>query len=238
MDLRGKVAIITGASSGIGVAVAKNLNEADMKLVVTARREERLRRLSESLQECVVIPGDITDPDLSERLLEAAKASFGACDVVVNNAGFIQVAAIEDIDIDRICNMVRVNVEAAYRMAYVALKHFKKVGCGHLINTSSVLGTKVRPTAGAYAGTKFAIEALSEALRMELAGTDIAVSCVEPGLVLTELHKDWAIHPTEMFGISDPLLPEDIARGVRFILEQPKHVRIPKMLMLPGQHSI
>ena len=238
MDLREKVAVITGASSGIGVAVAENLNKAGMKLVLTARREDRLRDLLGSLQDCVVMPGDIIDPDLPGQLIECAVSSFGTCDVVLNNAGFIQVATIEDIDIDKICNMVRVNVEAAYRMAYVALKHFKQVGCGHLINTSSVLGTKVRPTAGAYAGTKFAIEALSEALRMELAGTDIAVSCVEPGLVLTELHKDWEVHPTEMFGISHPLLPEDIARGIRFILEQPNHVRIPKMLMLPGQHSI
>jgi len=111
-------------------------------------------------------------------------------------------------------------------------------GAGHLVNTSSILGTKTRPTVGAYAGTKYAIEALSESLRMELAGSDVKVSCVEPGVVMTELHADWAEHPTKMFGIKAPLVPEDIARCVRFILEQPGHVRIPRMMVLPGEHAI
>ena len=94
--------------------------------------------------------------------------------------------------------MVRVNVEAAFRMAYVAVKHFKATGSGYLLNTSSVLGTKVRPTAGAYAGTKFAIEALTEALRIELSRTSIGVAVVEPGLVgQTEVerklvHQGWS----------------------------------------------
>lgn len=238
MDLQGKVAIVTGASSGIGAAVAENLNEAGMRLVITARREDRLRELGGNLENSVAIAGDITDPELPNRLLDTALSSFGTCDVAINNAGVLRIGTVEEIDIDTICEMVRINVEAAYRLAYTALKHFRKAGWGHLVNTSSILGTKVRPTTGAYAGTKYAIEALSEALRMELAGTDIAVSCIQPGLVLTELHKDWEVHPTEMFDIPHPLLPEDIARGIRFILEQPSHVRIPKMLMLPGEHSI
>lgn len=108
----------------------------------------------------------------------------------------------------------------------------------HLINMSSVLGTKIRPTSGAYAGTKYAIEALSEALRMEVAGTPLAVTCIEPGLVMTQLHRDWPVHPSESMNISQPLQPEDIARCISFVLMQPAHVRIPRLMILPSEHQV
>jgi NADP-dependent 3-hydroxy acid dehydrogenase YdfG len=238
MNLKDQVAIITGASSGIGVAVARNLHEAGMKLVLTARREDRLQQLAEELKGAELVPGDIIAPELPQKLLDTALAQFGRCDVVFNNAGIIETGAIDEIDIDRMCHMVRINVEAAFRLAYTAMKHFQSSGNGHLINVSSVMGTKVRPTAGAYAGTKYAIQALSEALRMEVAGTGIRVSCVEPGVVLTELHDHWEVHPTQSMNISQPLQPDDIARCVRFILEQPEHVRIPRLMILPGEHVI
>jgi NADP-dependent 3-hydroxy acid dehydrogenase YdfG len=123
-------------------------------------------------------------------------------------------------------------------MAYVAVKHFKSVGSGFLLNTSSVLGLKVRPTAGAYAGTKFAIEALSEALRLELAKTNIAVACVQPGLVQTELHRHYKVPPALSLNIPRPLQPEDIARVVRFILEQPDHVRLPGVMVVPADQEL
>jgi len=238
MNLKGKVAIITGASSGIGQAVAKNLGEAGCGLVVTARRADRLHELIADVPNAVAVPGDITDPELPGLLFQAAGEKLGPVDIVFNNAGVIEVGPIDKIEIERVCRMVRINVEAAYRLIYTSVKQFKKRGTGHLVNTSSILGTKTRPTAGAYAGTKYAIEAISESLRMELAGTDIQVSCIQPGLVLTELHNNWEVHPTKVFDISQPLTPEDIARTVRFVLEQPSHVRIPKMLVLPGEQEI
>ena len=100
------------------------------------------------------------------------------------------------------------------------------------------MGTKVRSTAGAYAGTKYAIEALSEALRMEVAGSDVKVTCIEPGLVVTDLHRDWPVHPTKGMGIEHPLQPEDVARCVAFVLTQPAHVLIPRIMMLPSDHVI
>lgn len=233
-----RVAVITGASSGIGAAVARELGRAGMKLVLTARREERLRALAAEVGEAVCIPGDVTDPALPDQLVAGAVGTFGRCDVVFNNAGFMIAAPIETIDVDEVCRMVRVNVEAAFRMAYVAVKHFKSVGRGHLVNVSSVLGTKVRPTAGAYAGTKYAVEALSEALRLELAGTNVKVSVIEPGLVITELHDRWEVHPRVAMNIQHPLEPEDIARAVRFVLTQPDHVRIARMLVVPGEQQL
>jgi len=238
MELKEKVAVITGASSGIGKATAKNLRDAGMKLVITARREERLKELANALGETEILPGDIVEPSMSQALIDKAIEAFGRCDVVVNNAGFGEINPIDKIDIDRVCEMVRVNVEAAYRLALLAVRHFLEQGEGHLVNISSVLGTKVRPTTGAYAGTKYAIEALSESLRQELAGSGVRVSCVEPGIVLSEFHDHWEVHPTKSMNVPNPLQPEDIARCVRFALEQPPHVSIARMLVLPSEHKI
>lgn len=238
MSLENQVAIITGASAGIGAATARLLHASGMKLVISARREDRLATLASELPGTSYLAGDITDPELPQRLIDQALKEFGQVDVVFNNAGVILRTLIDDADIDEICRMVRINTESAFRLIYTSLKHFKSVGKGHLINTSSILGTKVRPTVGAYAGTKYAIEALSESLRLELAKTDVQVSCVEPGLVLTELHDSWDEHPVDFMKIKSPLLPEDIARCVKFILEQPRHVRIPKMLVTPGEMEL
>jgi NADP-dependent 3-hydroxy acid dehydrogenase YdfG len=238
MQLSGRIAVITGASSGIGAATARELSGAGMKLVLTARRQERLEQLVKELPQAVAVAGDVLDPDLPDRLIQTAVSAWGGCHVVFNNAGVIETGAVETVDVEALCRMVRINVEACFRLAYVTLKYFRTRDEGHLVNTSSILGTKVRPTAGAYAGTKYAIEALSEALRLELAGSRIQISCVEPGLVITELHSRWPVHPKDFFKIQYPLQPEDVARCVRFLLEQPAHVRIPKLMVLPGEQQL
>ena len=235
--LAGQVAVVTGASSGIGLAVAKELHALGLRLVLTARSEERLSPICSELQAQALV-ADITDATVPQRLLATALERFGRCDVVINNAGSIEVGPIESIDVDKVCSMVRVNVEAAFRVAYTFIKHFAKQGRGHLINVSSVMGTKVRATAGAYSGTKFAIEALSEGLRMEVAGTGVCVTCLEPGLVRTEMHRDWPVHPAVGMNIPHPLMPEDVARCVSFVLAQPAHVRIPRLMILPSEHQI
>jgi NADP-dependent 3-hydroxy acid dehydrogenase YdfG len=239
-SLEGQVAVITGASSGIGAGVARELARAGMRLVLTARREERLKAIADELKGRVAyVAADIVEPELPGRLLDRATREFGRCDVVFNNAGIMDVGAIEKIDLDRILLMVRVNVEAAFRLAYEALRLFKRQDRGYLINTSSILGTKVRPTAGWYAATKHAIEALTESLRLELAGTGVRVASLQPGLVDTELQDHWEAHlrPKVALGVKAPLVPEDIARVVRFMLEQPAHVRIPKILVVPGEQG-
>lgn len=236
-DLQGQVAVITGASSGIGRAAARELHSMGMRLVLSARRRSMLEDLGRELQAEVQV-GDVADPGVPGRLLETALRAYGRCDVALNNAGIITSGTIAEVDIEAVCAMVRVNVEAAFRVAYTFVRHFLAQGRGHLVNTSSVLGTKVRPLAGAYCGTKHAIEALSEALRLELAGTGVAVTCVEPGLALTDLHRDLPEHPAKGMGINRPLRPEDVARCVRFALTQPEHVRIPRIMVLPGEHQI
>ncbi len=176
--LTGKVAIVTGASSGIGQGAARELVSAGMKVVLTARRQEKLDALAQELgsDNCCVVAGDIADDALPQKLIDGAMNKFGRCDVTLNNAGTMHVGAIADIDLDAVAKMVRVNVEAVYRLSYLSLRQFLKQGSGHLINISSTLGTKVRPTTGAYAGTKFAIEAFTEDLRMQVAGTGVRIS--------------------------------------------------------------
>ena len=150
MTIKDKVAIITGASSGIGMGCARVLSEAGMKLLLTGRRHDALESLArELLGEAHVHPGDIIDPDLPQQLLDTAVERFGSCDVVLNNAGIMIVGSAPDMDVEAMCRMVRVNVEAAFRLAVLAMRHFLQQDSGYLINTSSILGTKVRQTTGA-----------------------------------------------------------------------------------------
>ena len=238
MDLNNKVAIITGASGGIGEAVAKELDAAGMSLVLTARSQDKLKRLASKLQHAVAVPGAITDPELPQKLVEVAIQTFGRLDVVFNNAGVMVVGPIETVDIDSICQMVRINIESAYRMAYMALRHFKQVNSGFLINTSSIAGLKTTPQFAAYCGSKFAIEAFTDALRMELAGTNIRVASIAPGSVETGLYDHWNQDQKEFIASGGLLQPEDIARCVRFIIDQPAHVLIPRLLAVPAAQPV
>ncbi len=231
-----KTGLITGASSGIGYALAKALREEDFHLILTARREEKLNELKN--KNIDILAGDLTSETFQDSLEEFIYQKYRRCDYLFNCAGTLSTGSIEELNIDKMTSMIRLNVESTFRLTYKFLKHFKQQGFGHIINISSVLGTKVRPTAGAYAASKYAIEALSEALRMELSGTNIKITCIEPGLVMTELHKDWEIHPKESMAIHHPLSVEDIVETIRFIMNQPEHVRIPKLMILPKDHTI
>ena len=236
MNSKKKICLITGASSGIGYAIAKAMIEDNYTVVVTARRLDRLNTLKADPDN--LFSGDLNDPDFQNTLVNAIFDKYGQCDYLFNCAGMLEVGPIEKIDIDKMAAMMRLNVESTFRLTYLILKRFKQQGFGHIINISSVLGTKVRPTAGAYAASKFAMEALSEALRLELVGSNIQVSCIEPGLVMTELHKDWEVHPKESMQIHEPLTVDNIVETVRFIMKQPQHVRIPNLMILPKDHNI
>lgn len=239
MELEGKVAVITGASSGIGEGTARELSNAGMKLVLTARRKQLLDKIAGQLDtEVATIDGDITDEFLPQKLIDTAVEKFGSCNVVFNNAGIMIVGKVEDIDLEAMCRMVRINVEAVYRLAIVAMRHMLSQGNGYLINTSSILGMKVRQTTGAYAGTKYAVESLTEDLRMQAAGTGVRVCALEPGLVDTHLQDHFPVHPKDMLNIKALVKPADIGRVIRFMLEQPDHVAIPRILVMPEDQGM
>ncbi|MFB6454940.1 SDR family oxidoreductase [Chitinophaga sp. Hz27] len=231
------ICLVTGASSGIGNAIASYLQQQPGTVVIaTARRKERLEELQ--APNTTIIPGDITAPAFQDNLISYIWERYGYCDYLFNCAGNIETGTIEEIDIDKVTAMLRLNIEATFRLTYAMLKKFKQQEYGHIVNLSSVLGTKVRATAGAYAATKYAIEALSEALRMELTNSKIKITCIEPGLVMTELHHNWEVHPKESMNIPHPLTTADIVEVIKFIMAQPEHVNIPKLMILPKGHNI
>jgi NADP-dependent 3-hydroxy acid dehydrogenase YdfG len=234
-----KVAVITGATGGIGSAIARTLSEAGYSLVLSSTCGDKLNALAAHLSgPCVVIAGNLRAESLPETLLSAALNNFGRCDVCFNNSGLVEAGTVETLEIERMCNMIRVNVEGAFRMAYTFLKYFVRQGHGHLFNTSSILGKKVRPTVGAYAATKYAIEALSEALRMELGKSDVHVSSIEPGVVRTGLQDHWEVPPEALMGMEEPLDPEEIAKMVLFVLEEPANLRIPQHALMTRDREL
>jgi NADP-dependent 3-hydroxy acid dehydrogenase YdfG len=216
------------------------LSEAGVRLVVSARRAEVLTKLvGEMESEAVAVDGDIVDPALPQKLIDTAVERFGRLDLVFNNAGIMNVGRVEEVDDEAMARMIRVNYEAVVRMAYAAVRYFKPKGHGDLITTSSILGLKVRPGIGVYAGTKFAVEAMSDALRIELAGTGVRVMVVEPGYTSTNLQSHWTHAQKEpLRTVSKPVDPEDIGRAVKFMLEQPPHVIVPRLLMVPVEQQI
>lgn len=234
MESDQKICVVTGASSGIGFSIAKKLIERNYSLIVTARRKERL----EVLGDVDIVEGDLNSPDVQDRILEHTFDKYNRCDYLFNCAGVMEAGSIEDMDVDKMTDMLRLNIVSTFRLTYNFLKNCKKQGFGHVINISSILGTKVRPTTGPYAATKYAMEALSEALRMELAGTNIYISTIQPGLVMTELHNHWEVHPKDVFSIANPLVPDDIAEAALFIMDRPSHVSIPKIMVLPKEQGI
>jgi NADP-dependent 3-hydroxy acid dehydrogenase YdfG len=234
-----KVAVITGATNGIGTAIVRSLSSAGYSLVLSSPSSEKLGWLTTQLEgPAVVIAGNLRVESMPETMLAAALNNFGRCDVCFNNGGLIEAGTVETVDIERICNMVRVNVEGAFRMAYTFLQYFAQQGRGHLFNTSSILAKKVRPPVGAYAATKFAVEALSEALRMELCKSEVRISCIEPGLVRTGYQDRWEVPPDALMGMSEPLEPEEVAKMVLVILEEPAHLRVPQHMLAPRDREL
>lgn len=230
-----KVAVVTGASSGIGKAICNRLMTNSYCVIANGRTINNVFQNQDNL---ILNSCDLLDEKTADTLLEETLRNYGRCDVLFANAGIIESNTIDLIDIDKMCLMLRLKVEMSFRLIYTFLKYFRKIGRGHVIITSSVMGTKTRENSGAYAACNHALEALAESLRMELSDTDIKITCIEPGLVETNLHRDWVIKPKELLNISHALSPEDIADAVIDILNKPDHIRIPRYMILPKGHKI
>ena len=230
-QIEGKVAVVTGASAGIGAAIARALAAAGAKLVLSARRGERLDALAAELgRDVATLPADIADPATAERLLGLAKSRFGAADILVNNAGILRVGPLDTVDLKAIEEMVAINYTAVVRSSYVFARAMKAAGSGIIVNLSSIGAGIVAPGVGVYGGLKRALEMFTDALRIELVGTGVRVGFVAPGTTATEIFDDMKAHGQPGWDTYvQPLKPEDIARAVYFMLDQPAHATIPRV---------
>lgn len=192
-ELAGRVAVVTGASAGIGEATARVLAAAGMRVAVCARRRERLDRLAADIiasgREAAVYPLDVTDAVAVRAMVDDVASRWGGIDVLVNNAGRGLSATFEDTKPEELRELLELNVMAVFTATQAVLPGMRARGRGHVINVSSIVGQRGVPYRSAYSATKFALGGLSEALRVELAGTGIHVSLVYPIGTATEFHE-------------------------------------------------
>jgi NADP-dependent 3-hydroxy acid dehydrogenase YdfG len=243
--LDGKVAVVTGASSGIGEATVRALAAEGATVVASARRKERLDGLVEGVTQdggmAIGVQCDITDEEQARDLVRRAVEEFGRIDILVNNAGVMLLSRIERGLSDQWRQMFDVNVLGLLYATHAAIGHMKEQGSGHLINISSVAGRKVRTTGGVYSGTKWAVNAISEALRMELQEDNIRVTIVEPGAVATELPThitdEEAQQGMNRFANIEILEAEDIANAIAYAATQPERVSVNEVLIRPTRQE-
>ncbi len=241
--LDGKVAVVTGASSGIGEATAEALASEGASVVVAARREDRLEDLKQRIEgsggKVLAVECDVTNEEQAHDLIQRAEQEFGSVDILVNNAGVMLLSRIERGLSDEWRQMFDVNVLGLLYATDAAVEVMKRQGSGHIVNISSVAGRKVRETGGVYSGTKWAVNAISEGLRMELLEDDIRVTVIEPGAVSTELSThitdEEAQQGMSRFAGIEILQAEDIASAIAYCVTQPQRVSVNEMLIRPSR---
>ncbi|WP_225411608.1 SDR family oxidoreductase [Stigmatella hybrida] len=238
--IEGKVVVITGASSGIGEAAACLLAERGAKVVLGARRPERLQALADRIVgaggEAVWARTDVTRREEVAGLIQLACERYGTLDVLINNAGIMPVSPLDDLRVEDWEAMIDINIKGVLYGIAAALPVFRKQGTGHVINVASTAGHRVTPAMAVYAGTKFAVRAISEGLRQE-AGAQLRVTIISPGFVRTNF-ADGVTHPGMRAQLSESrdrlaIPPEAIVRAMAFAIEQPAEVDVNEIVIRP-----
>jgi len=249
--LDGTVALITGASSGIGEATARALAAQGAAVAVVARRKERLDQLASDIAQqggrALVLETDVTDQAQAQAAVERTVSELGRLDTVVNNAGVMLLGPAVGAPLEDWERMVSLNVDGLLYITHAVLPHLLKAAqdsprqVADLINISSVAGRIARSGSNVYNLTKFGVAALSESLRQELAGRHVRVASVEPGAVATELGSH--LRPeaqkslAQRFANLEMLKAEDIADAIQYIVTRPRHVAINEILVRPTQQE-
>jgi NAD(P)-dependent dehydrogenase (short-subunit alcohol dehydrogenase family) len=227
--LEGRVVLVTGASSGIGAATAVAFGEAGAKVVLAARRAERLAALAERIGgDALAVPTDVTDEAQVIRLFEAIVARFGRIDVVINNAGIADQGPTEDLTLARWRAVLDANLTSAFLCSREALKRMKPQGRGRIINIGSLSAKMQRAESAAYSTSKFALEGLTRSLAIDSRAYGVAVSIFHPGMVVSEIAPGLADAPAET--MSDP---RDTADILVHMASVPDHLNFFEALMLP-----
>ncbi|MFZ4552558.1 MAG: SDR family oxidoreductase [Aquabacterium sp.] len=239
-NIQDKVVVITGASSGLGEATARHLASLGAKVVLAARRADRLGQIVAEIQaqggQAIYQQVDVTDLAQMQALVAAAIQTFGRIDVLVNNAGLMSIAPMAALKVDEWDRMIDINVKGVLYGIAAALPEFQKQNSGHFINIASVAGIKVfSPGGTVYSGTKFAVRAISEGLRHEV-GANIRTTTIEPGAVDSELklgssHEASANAVKDFYKIAIPA--SAVARAIAYAIEQPAEVDINEIVLRP-----
>jgi len=238
-NIKGKIVVITGASSGLGEAAARLLTKEGAKLVLGARRLDRLKALAGelSLGKDAILSTDVTDVGQVRQLVDHAVKTHGRVDVIINNAGLMPHSPLERGKVEDWDRMIDVNIKGVLYGIAAALPHMKTQKSGHIINVSSVAGHKVGPGGAVYAATKHAVRIISEGLRQEVKPYNIRTTIISPGAVATEL-PDSVTEPDVAQGVralyDRVAIPADsFARTVVFAMSQPDEVDINEILFRP-----
>ncbi len=244
--IRDKIVVVTGASSGLGEATARLLSAQGATVVLGARRSDRLQALAKDLQarggKALALETDVARREQVKALADSAVQTYGRIDVMINNAGVMPQAPLEQLKVDEWDRMIDVNLKGVTYGIAAALPHMQRQKAGHFINVSSVAGHRVGPGFAVYAATKFAVRALSEGLRQEVKPYNIRTTVISPGAVATELPN----------GVSDPAAAERLrgfyaqvavpaesfARAVAFAMTQPPEVDINEILYRPTKQEL
>lgn len=245
-NIKDKVIVITGASSGMGEAAAKYLSQLGATVVLGARRADRIEKLAKEIRgnggKALAIAADVKQRDQVKKLVDSAVKEFGRIDVILNNAGIMPLSPMDRLNVDEWDAMIDVNIKGVLNGIAAALPYMKEQKSGQIINTSSVAGHKIFNGSAVYSATKFAVRALTEGLRMEVKPYNIRTTIVCPGAVKTELLE----HITEAdiqqankdyvgaVGIS----PESFARVVAFAISQPDDVDINEVIFRPTSQEL
>jgi NADP-dependent 3-hydroxy acid dehydrogenase YdfG len=234
----GRVAVITGASSGIGEATARALAAAGYRVALLARRADRIETLADELGDgAIAVPADVTDRDALVAAARRVRHELGPAHVLVNNAGLMLLAPFGPDQREDYRRMIEVNLLGAITATEVFLDQLKAGGEGDIVNISSVAGRIARPTNGVYAATKFGLNGWSDSLRQELL-PDVRVTVIEPGAVATEL-TDHITHEATKQGVeqlyaTSAITADDIAQVIAFAVGRPRHVALNEILVRPA----
>ncbi|MBG3383912.1 SDR family oxidoreductase [Staphylococcus aureus] len=227
--LTDKVAVVTGAGSGIGEAIATLLHEEGAKVVLAGRNKEKLQNVANQLsQDSVkVVPTDVTNKEEVDELIKIAQQTFGGLDIVINSAGQMLSSKVTDYQVDEWDSMIDVNIKGTLYTAQAALPTMLEQSSGHLINIASISGFEVTKSSTIYSATKAAVHTITQGLEKELAKTGVKVTSISPGMVDTAITA--AYNPTDR----KKLEPQDIAEAVLYALTQPKHVNVNEITVRP-----
>jgi NADP-dependent 3-hydroxy acid dehydrogenase YdfG len=242
--IKGRVVVITGASSGLGEATARHLAEGGAKLVLGARRIDRLQKLAKELTlgDKAAVATDVAKRDQVKRLVDTAVNTHGRIDVIINNAGLMPHSLLERSEVEDWERMIDVNIKGVLYGIDAALPYMKAQKSGHVINVSSVAGHLVRPGGVVYSATKHAVRVISEGLRQEVKPYNIRSTIISPGAVATEL-PDSVTDPEMAAGVKElyaqVAIPADsFARAVVFAISQPDDVDINEILFRPTRQQL